>query len=209
MEKGKITQISEGKNKLTIEITGFFTDLEEVVKKYEQKAFIKEDIRIILKDYSNQVIPLKTLEELREKAKQLTSHISGKDKDTTKLVKTMLSIRKNIQFTKKNDADFIQGLLKGKCNSRGICDIMKIALEGQGIESNVIQTREQVVNEVKLKNWYEVDVVNSKKSLTSNIGKYIKRQTKQKERYSNQKAQEQFSKRINQIAQKTKKVFLI
>lgn len=205
MEKGKITQISEGKNKLTIEMTGFFTDLEEVIRKYEQKAFIKEDIRIILKDYSNQVISLKTLEELREKVKQLTSHISEKDKGATKLVKTMLSIRKNIQYTKQNNADFIQGLLKGTCSNRGICDIMKIALEGQGIESNVIQTSEQVVNEVKLKNWYEVDIINSKKSLANNIGKHIKRQTRKQERYPSPKAQEQFSKRINQIAQKTKK----
>lgn len=204
MKKGKITQISEGENKLTIEMTGFFTELEEVIKKYEQKAFLKEDIRVILADYSNQVISLKELEQLRERVKQLTSHILPNDKEATRLVKTMLSIRKNIKTTNRNDVDFVQGLLKGTCSKRGMCDIMKIALEGQGIESNVIQTNGQVVNEVKLKKWYEVDVVNSKKSLTSNIGKYIKRKNKTQERYSSQKAQEQVSNRIKKIAQKAK-----
>ncbi len=206
MKKGRITQITKTQNQITIECTGFFTDLESKIQKYEQQAYKKEDIRIILSDYDNQVVSLQTLEQLREQIKQLTKDISPKDGDLTRFVKTALSIRKNIQYTKREGAEIIDGLVKGKCNNKGFANIMKAALELQGIESNIVKNEKgQNYNQINLRGkWYQFDSVASKKSLAQNIGKYIKREN-QNERYATKTAEENKKKQINRLAKQCKK----
>lgn len=206
MEQGKITRIAKTKNQITIECTGFFTDLESKIQKYEQN-YSKNDIKVILSDYENQVVSLQTLEKLREQIKQLTRDVSPKEGPLTQFVKTALSIRKNIRYTNREEAELIDGLIKGKCNSKGFASIMKAALELQGIESNIIKNEKgQNCNQIKLRGkWYQFDSVASKKSLAQNIGKYIQREKKENHRETTKNAEENKKKQINRLAREVKK----
>lgn len=207
MEKGKITQITKTQNQIIIECTGFFTDLESKIQKYAQQNYNKEDIKIILSEYDNQVLSLQTLEQLREQIKQLTKDISDQNGELTRFVKVALSIQKNIQYTSRAEAGLIEGLLKGKCNSKGFAMIMKAALELQGIESNVVRSdKGRNCSQIKLRGrWYRFDNVASKNGFVQNMGKYIEREEKENQRGAFQNAEENKRKQINRLVKECKK----
>ena len=179
-KQGRITQTTVGINKIYINCTSFFTNLEDIVEKYRRQDYIKEDINVILDDYDGMVIPLKTLEEMRAKINEYTADIDINDNQLTKFVKSMLSINKNSKIINNADLNFSESILKGRITSSMRPYMEQAILESQGIETRSVIINGRAYKEANLNGeWCDVNQVLSKYRLPQNVGLDLYKQIQQ------------------------------
>ena len=101
--------ITESKDKIFIECSGLFEDLDNFINICHSKGFENSDITIVLRTYNDMQVSIHELYSIRGLIEQYATSISNSDDDLTKFVKSELSIRNN--FSHFSDKKFLKKLL--------------------------------------------------------------------------------------------------
>ena len=98
--------ITESKDKIFIECSGLFEDLDNFINICHSKGFENSDITIVLRTYNDMHVSIHELYSIRGLIEQYATSISNSDDDLTKFVKSELSIRNN--FSHFSDKKFLK-----------------------------------------------------------------------------------------------------
>lgn len=154
-------------NKLVINCNGISADIDAKVSEYRVRGYSDENIYISLDNCNGENVRLNEFNQIRERAKELTTHLNLEDNELEKFVKIAESVKKNIKYDYLHtkglnlgwQTNFVNAFTKGKCVCCGYAEMMQVLLAEQGISSRTVTSDTHAWNEVQLNGqWYNFDM---------------------------------------------------